>query len=298
MKIKSLLKKNKGNLALVVGNGVNRYRDAHKTNSWEALLLTLARRHRLAVDSSIPKGIVLTEFYDLLELKSGPSTSTRSLQQDFCTLMQGWQPHDHHKRIVYWAEENDAPILTTNFDNLLARAGGYELLPKRTKKGFTDYYPWERYYGNSAVESPAPAFGIWHINGMQKYRRSIRLGLTHYMGSAERARSWLYKGEENRLFSGKSVRNWRGVDTWLHLVFHKPLLIFGLALEENEVFLRWLLIERARYFRKFRKRHQPAWFVYTSKKESEGKLYFLEGIGIHPIQAANYEELYSAGTWG
>lgn len=47
------------------------------------------------------------------------------------------------------------------------------------------------------------------------------------------------------------MREWDGAASWLHIVFNSPLLIFGLGLEENEVFFRWLLIERARYFKKF-----------------------------------------------
>ncbi len=49
--------------------------------------------------------------------------------------------------------------------------------------------PWESYYGEHAVVRPSECFAIWHINGMAQYHRSVRLGLTHYMGSVQRARS-------------------------------------------------------------------------------------------------------------
>ena len=80
------------------------------------------------------------------------------------------------------------------------------------------------------------------------------------MGSVGRARAWLHRGGDRRLFSGKSPDNWLGKNTWVHIIFNSPLLIFGLALEENEVFLRWLLIERARYFKKFPDRRKKAWY--------------------------------------
>jgi hypothetical protein len=91
-------------------------------------------------------------------------------------LMSNWAPYDHHKRIVQWAQQHQAPVLTTNFEKVLADAGGCELY--RTKNGgFTAYYPWESYYSTSKVDDPSSAFGIWQINGMQKYRQSIRLDI-------------------------------------------------------------------------------------------------------------------------
>jgi hypothetical protein len=117
------------------------------------------------------------------------------------------------------------------------------------------------------------------------------------MGSVERVRGWIHKGNEGLLFAGKDANNWPGVSTWLHIVFNKPLLIFGLGLEENEVFLRWLLIERARYFNKFPDRRRKCWYVYTSGKEKMGKLFFLRKLGIQPVKADSYEDVYSASTW-
>lgn len=96
--------------------------------------------------------------------------------------MSSWRFYDHHHRIVEWAKAKNSPILTTNFEQVLSDAGGCTL--RRTRKGgFTDYYPWENYYSSKDVSDPSKEFGIWHINGMQHYRRSVRLGLSHYMGS-------------------------------------------------------------------------------------------------------------------
>jgi hypothetical protein len=117
------------------------------------------------------------------------------------------------------------------------------------------------------------------------------------MGSVERARGWLHKGNESRLFSGKNVDNWDGADTWLHVIFNTPLLIFGLSLEENEVFFRWLLIERARYFKKFPSRKNDAWYVSTEWKNLDGQKFFLEGVGVKCVQADDFDQIYSAATW-
>ncbi len=296
MTLRSLLTQHGSDIALVIGNGINRYGPAPTTNCWNDLLVTLAKRFFDSKSRNIPAGLALTEFYDLLELKSEPKKSGKSLQMEFCDLMRGWRPHEHHIQIVSWARRAGCPLLTTNFERVLGEAGGCKLLPTRRDR-FTDYYPWETYYGIDELDDPCAGFGIWHINGMEHYKRSIRLGLTHYMGSVERARSWIHKGNERRLFSGKNVGDWRGAGTWLHIVFNKPLLFIGLGLEENEVFLRWLLIERARYFRKFPKRKKGAWYVHTDETDGSGKLFFLNAVGVEPFRVGSYDDMYGSATW-
>jgi hypothetical protein len=235
LEMKKLLQKNQSDIALVIGNGINRYGSASSTNSWHDLLVQLAVAHLSAKHDSVPVGIALTEYYDVLDLtKTDPG---KSLQKQFCELMTNWQYDEHHERIVKWAQKADVPILTTNFDQVLSDAGKCTL--RRTKKGnFTDYYPWESYYGSKEISDPSREFGIWHVNGMQHYHRSIRLGLTHYMGSVTRAHKWLRKKNKRNLFSGKDVRERDDAVSWLQIVFNKPLMIFGLGLEENEVFCK------------------------------------------------------------
>ncbi|MFT4714056.1 MAG: hypothetical protein ACI8W1_002556 [Candidatus Azotimanducaceae bacterium] len=296
MKMKTVLRKHESEIALVIGNGVNQYDSAKQTNSWKNLLIKLSKQHLPSKNLSVPEGVALTEFYDVLELRSEKSDIEASLQKQFCDLMDSWKCYEHHKRIVSWAKKNNAPILTTNFESTLSDAGDCTLRKTR-KGGFTDYYPWESYYSNQNITEPSREFAIWHVNGMQHYRRSIRLGLTHYMGSVARARGWLHKGNEQRLFSGKNVTGWDGADSWLHIIFNAPLLIFGLGLEENEVFFRWLLIERARYFKKFQGRFRNAWYVHVGDLENEGKKFFLEGVGIKPLRVESYDEIYGAAVW-
>jgi hypothetical protein len=114
------------------------------------------------------------------------------------------------------------------------------------------------------------------------------------MGSVQKARNWIYKG----LYARRDRVQWPGVATWLQVAFNKPLIIFGLALEENEVFLRWLLIERARYFRKFPDRRKKAWYVHRASERGSGKLFFLEALGIEPFEVATFDDIYGRGTWG
>lgn len=298
MKFKDVIKNKKEDVALVIGNGINQYGGADETNSWKSLLASLAKKHGLPLhNGGLPTGVSPTEFYDVLELGRMASAQKGTLQKEFSDLMARWKPHRHHREIVAWASDNNVPILTTNYDNSLATAGNCSLFSIKGKSNFTAFYPWGHYYSNSQLVEPDAGFGIWHINGMQHYSQSIRLGLSHYMGSVERTRNWLHKGSEDRLFGGKDRRQWVGANTWLHIVFNKPLAIFGLALAENEVFLRWLLIERAKYFKKYPERKHAGWYFYTSKREETGKLFFLEQVGITPIAAESYDELYGHGVW-
>lgn len=147
------------------------------------------------------------------------------------------------------------------------------------------------------LQNPCSGFGIWHINGMQRYRRSIRPGLTHYRGSVDKARAWIHKGGAGRLCSSAGPQLRGEATTWLHILFHKPLPIFGLALEESEVFLRWLSIEHARYFRKVPDRRKRAWYVHNLKERGSGKLYFLNAIGIEPIEVPDFDAIYGAKIW-
>jgi len=308
--VHQLLNSHSNDIALIIGNGINRYSKNRNIESWEGLLEELARKYNFLPNTpadanftDLIKGISLTEFFDVLDMKASKTSKETNLQREFCELMAKWTPDQHHKWITQWAQAHNTPVLTTNFENTLGQSIDCTLRriehnPKNKEKGFTDYYPWSSYYSTTDLSNPIDGFGVWHINGMEHYARSIRLGLTHYMGSVERSRNWFHKGNDARLFSGKNVDQWKGHSTWLNIVFSKPLLIFGLALEENEVFLRWLLLERARYFKKFPERKKEAWFVHlNNKKPRQGKLLFLSGVGVDLFAVDNYDQIYGAETW-
>ena len=289
--VKQIIKDHIENIAFVTGNGINRYGLTEGNSSWDQLLLELWRKVVGEYKNNVPLGISLTEFYDILELNNTNNGSAINLQKEFCNLMNEWSFQQHHINFIKFAIRFNTPILTTNFENTFQKAGKLNLYRTSTK-GFTDFYPWDSYYSLSRLDYPTDGFGVWHINGMQKYFRSIRLGLTHYMGSVERARRMIHKGNEERLFTGKNAHNWLGAKTWLHIVFNKSLFIFGLGLEENEVFLRWLLIERAKYFNKFKERRMQGWYIAKNGSTSPGKKLFLNQIGIQVIELPSYTDIY------
>jgi len=298
--IEEVLKHESRSVALVVGNGVNLVSDK-KNGSWKGLLSTLASETlESPISDETLKTISLTEFYDLLGIQDSNGHPPGFFQRRFCDLIDDWRPNNKHEMLTTWAHSHNRPILTTNFDQSLSDVRNLKLFRKSgTKKGFTDFYPWDSFFSDTQPDeqlSPHEHFGIWHINGFKHYKRSIRLGLTHYMGSVERARNWLHKGER-RMFQQGNEKLWLGYESWLQIFFNSPLLIFGLALNENEVFLRWMLIERAIYFKKYPHRRKRAWYVAPSSEISEAKKYFLEGVKIECLTVDTYQDIYSEKVW-
>lgn len=110
MEIKTLLRRHRSDIALVIGNGINLYGAARATNSWHDLLVKLAKKNLPSSLRAVPSGVALTEYYDVLDLKSSKSKSKTPLQQQFCDLMSSWQFYDHHKRIIEWARDNNNPM--------------------------------------------------------------------------------------------------------------------------------------------------------------------------------------------
>lgn len=294
MSLNEILRLHGDEIALVIGNGIHRH-GPNGATSWDALLIDLARRHGFQF-TRLPRGASATEVFDVIDLKARGRSG--DLAGAFCEEMQSWRPREHHRRIMHWAVRHRAPVLTTNFDEVLSRAAdGHLMRPKVA--GFTYWYPWDSRFAHKLYDNPCDGFGIWHVNGLARYKLSVRLGLTQYIGSAQRARGWLHRGG-NRLFQAKDRLKWPGRRTWLHLVFNMPLLIFGLGLREDEVFLRWLLIERERYFAKFPDRRHPAWFVFKPDLDDEteaGRIFFLEGIGIRCLPVDAYSAIYDAAAW-
>ncbi|NKL37428.1 hypothetical protein GFL49_27400 [Rhizobium leguminosarum bv. viciae] len=298
MTLKEILNSQDIRLTILVGNGINRYGKAGETNSWRDLLKSLAQIYLPEHAHDLPSGISTTEFFDVLSLQAMRSTSEESsLQKEFCKPLAEWRSFEHHGRLASWARRNNRPILTTNFDTTLSDACDATLQHVSTR-GFTDFYPWETYYGSAPITRPSQSFGIWHINGMAHYHRSVRLGLSHYMGSVQRARGWMHRGGDSRLFSSTdAIDTWRGSTTWLDAIFRNDLLIIGLALDEVEVFIRWLLIERARLFQKFHHLRRQAWYVETKDISATGKGIFLTGVGVELLRELDYTSIYESAAW-
>lgn len=295
-KLKQILHENGNESAFVLGNGINRFYNQDNL-SWEKLLLNLWN-HYTSIElhqKRIFKGISFTEFYDAIELQNMNRDKFEAIiQKEIKSKMQDWTPHSNQNIILNRIQAFDAPLLTTNFDDLIPKSLSLDFYKMETK-GFTDFYPWSCYYSDKELLDPLHGFGVWYPNGMMQYHRSIKLGLSQYMGNVERVRKMLRKQREYINLDGKSKMVWPGYSTWLHIIFNKPLFILGLSLEENEVFFRWLLIERAKYFKTFPERKKGGWYITVKNDTDEnflGKRFFLESMGIQVLEVDNYEDAY------
>ena len=287
----------KRDLAFILGNGINRFYSNNEDLSWEKLLLNLWNQHasRKLNDKKILKGISFTEFYDAIEIQNFRDKNfDNEIQKNIKHKLISWKPNLEQNKILTKIKRLDVPLMTTNFDDLIPKSLDLEFYKMQTS-GFTDYYPWVCYYSNRILRNPTDGFGVWYLNGMIKYHRSIKLGLSHYMGNIERARKMLNNNREDIKFDGKNQNNWSGYSTWMHIIFNRSLFIFGLALEENEIFFRWLLIERAKYFKQFTNRKKDGWYICTKDEQNEnflGKKFFLESIGFQVLELDNFQRLY------
>jgi len=292
--IRNIFNRHSDNIAFFIGNGINYYYD-NDNLSWSNLLLDLWDNYSFDTQSTIPNGITFTEFYDALEIQNAERDNFSSiLQQEVKEKMKNWIPDRSQNLILSKIREFDSPILTTNFDDLISKSMDLEFR-KMSNSKFTDFYPWSCYYSDRELQYPTQGFGVWHPNGMLKYHRSIKLGLSQYMGNVERARKLIHKKPENIHFEGKNEQYWAGYNTWLHILFNKSLFIFGFGLDENEVFMRWLLIERAKYYRRFPNRRKKGWYVINTNRINsniEGKRFFLKSVGFDVIEVNDDNILY------
>ena len=297
--IEALRNRAGGRVALLIGNGIQMYPNGGQ--SWNGLVERLAKENGFPSPEKA-RNLALPELYDLIDVvrpgKRGPLETSEAfpLKAQFCKGMESWKPRAHHHAIVHWAKRNDTPIMTTNFDEVLkvaAEADRFSLFqPRGGRKGQTDYYPWEKYYGRRPLDGPCDGFGIWHINGFISHMRSIRLGLSDYMGCVTRCRPWILGADASP--------DWAGRDTWLDILFRMPFVMFGLGLEAQEVWLRWLLIQRAKHYKKHGGERPPAWYVHTAKECSDAqreKHFFLNCLGIETVEVSDYPDIYDPGLW-
>lgn len=132
---------------------------------------------------------------------------------------------------------------------------------------------------------------------MMKYSRSIRLGLTHYMGSVQRARSWVYGGRGLRAMAINREISWRGANTWLEIFFFCPIMIFGFTFGKDENFLRWLFLERARLHKIVPRWKTKTWFFEVQSSNSQNRRPFFEGLGIEYVTVPDFAEIYEDPIW-
>jgi hypothetical protein len=274
-------------VAFLLGNGINRYHhDSYEERSWETLLLELYTKFTGDKLKEIPiKGLSFPEFFDLILLRSGDGEATRkNLIKEFIKGMNAWKPAQHHIDLVKFMQENDLPVLTTNFDPLLIKASHAKkfFTIENRKKDFSAHYPWQCFYSTEN----AKGFALWHLNGLLEYESSIKLGLVDYSGNIAKARNLLPIRKMRKTY-------FPGENTWLQPFLSKSIVVIGSGLDDQEVFLRWLLLKRALWVKKNPKLNNSSWYLCTDL--SQGKRFFLESVGFKILEcdyAFMYEEQF------
>lgn len=230
-KIFDIISKNRDNIAFIIGNGIHyQYKDCGI--SWEKLLQCLLRKYVKDGKITIPDGISNTEFYDIIEMERCLRHLENKINKD--ALMTPIKKivakkFDKEKKVYKLAKcinvikSLNAPILTTNFDTYISYAitNAKKRIFSSQKEGmykFTYHYPWNVYYSDKELENPLHGFAVWHIHGIHIYPKSIRLGLSDYMGCVVQARKLIQGDKLEDYFSGKNQQNWIGYNTWLHIL--------------------------------------------------------------------------------
>jgi hypothetical protein len=286
-------------MAFVVGNGINRYVN-DGSYSWSDLLRELYKQ--CPIDSLYypnSGGITETELFDVLCLKS--KKNENEIKSQIVRLVQpalDKSKEDLYKNLLQKFESWNVPLLTTNFDKNIEK-GLKKHLFRSSKRKFTWVYPWNVYTSNSEsdlADSPQSGFGIWHINGSVEYPRSIRMGLSDYMNIVTYTRRYLHEFDDKDSFRGKDKNSWIGYSTWLHIFMNSSLCVFGLSLDENETYLRWLLIQRKKYLENIAQRSSPCYYICTNSdlENKDNKRFFLNSVGFEIVIANNPQEIYES----
>lgn len=310
------LREHRETLAFVFGNGINRYAcvkaraNAGKT-SWEAMLLNLWKEitkedffmTNTKGEPAIPsEGVTYTEFFSILEnflqndnrllvknpkKRVGLKARTKAYVERHINIRRKY----HRWLQTKLAEEFDCPVMTTNYDSNIEE--GMTLDPTyRTHTRYTNNFLMESYMTDDDGKAPFDEFCVWHINGSLRFASSLRIGLADYTSIINQASGRIDEWREAKR-NGLPLDGLGFTRSWLRMFFEKDLCIVGLSLDTNEILLRWLLIERKKYF----DNHPPeerrrTWYVSHKKDVSKGMQFFFEFLGIEFIALDNYDDVY------
>lgn len=218
----------------------------------------------------------------------------------------------HFDIILNYLSQNSMPVLTTNYDSMMESTLSINSITtldssKIEKRYCSHYaYPWNKCFIPKPPEEKIDEsfvlnnFAIWHIHGFcnDSEMTNLQLGFNQYARMIKRAKVTIEGGKE-KLSLYRDNEKFFGSNTWLNIFFHKNLVIFGLNLGKDEIFLRWLLLERRKYLDKMSKEeklnlwHNPDLYLTTLDTQmSHAQRVFLEACGFEVVELSSYKELY------
>lgn len=227
--------------------------------------------------------------------------------------------NENQKKLFEICKKNHLPVLSTNYDHsfiieypanqkekprYLDKAiehpywifqKGKEITNKR-RLAYMFYNLYFKYDGPFSINKLdiRNEFAIWPIHGTKRYCRSLCINNKDYAKRIADISKIINKNKKT-IFT---QNQWAGKYTWINIFLHNDLVILGLDLEENELDLRWLLVERYIYQKwlvnkKYKKEIAKTIFLYRKKIDKKtkeeieikkGKKRFFESIGIKCIK--------------
>lgn len=292
--------------------------------SWYAVLRKLCIKRHICLDLEKQTELSYPEIASLMNLctieqYTDPKTGYRSVKRDMRMEISGryrvLKMQDIvHKQFINYMNSRHIPVITTNFDMLLSEnlhehkvgTGDPDLFKPSNK------YIWNYCYNTTEAKKHnnpndfrefVDNFGIWYMHGNQKYPSSIVIGLEDYANSISKAKALISLQPEAENFIhglyGAKDDAWIGRNTWLHLFFHRDIVFLGLSLDSQELFLRWLLVQRANY-QAYMKANQKrparkAWYVHNDMcklNPSTPKGIFLKACGVELVPNESHKAIY------
>lgn len=290
-----------------------------KTLSWCDFLQNYCRMQKIGIDVPNVTDLTFPEIVCLLDLqksRSASGTAALDAKTDIDPTVRLRLAEDLlkinkqdavHRQFLKYAATKDIPVLTTNIDRLLSMDLSERKLALTGDPYFTatKNYKWNYCYTEKALPADNQAklglaqhFAVWHIHGLADYPDTIKIGLDDYINCTSQAKKLLSSTGKDRisLFDAKTDV-WAGRNTWLDLFFRRQIIVIGLALDSQEVFLRWLFIQRAKYLKlKYPdpEKRPKAWFIHTDANLSDKspKGIFFKACGMDLIREKRFCDIY------
>jgi hypothetical protein len=260
------MKKNIGDKAFLIGNGINRA-ISNGVKSWETLLKDISSAYNVKVDVNDFKPFPLA--FEEIVFKSGGhfEKTLKEIKESIAAAYEHTPANDLHRAIIESGIEN---ILTTNYDYAFEKAlfedfiNSREFGPKSTDETLNSVKrrTWfkERILKNRLKQHE---LSVWHIHGEIDQRllpsesktvspaNSIMIGYEHYGKYLGEIQKYIRgeKGKYNIPVNQKiSEQNLKPI-SWIDCFFQNELHIAGISFDFSEHHLWWLLNYRAKQIR-------------------------------------------------
>lgn len=309
--IRNFLKKD---AALIVGNGINRFTNADY--SWTSLLQELLESSKMdkksneyrilktVLENRRFEDISITEIYDIIRVLNweGKEDSLQTTVANYYSRSEAYETQ--HRTLVDFCKRNHLPLLTTNFDKKLEFATGSEGIQYYGSKK-NPVYQFSSYYGHKELGGlNRRDFSIWHIHGSVDNANSIRSGIGQYIrlaGKVIECVDLMY--EKLRSNEDDQVLAVNCID-WLKMFFCSKIAVLGFAFGKDEIFMRWLLLERAKFLqyaehnckeplkKKYKELNKGIFLTSKEDAPSNELISFLKCCGIEVVVLNSYEDLY------